>query len=156
MMTAIELPIEGGSGTVRVRDPLHVALLDLVTLGVYGFFWYYRVHRELADLGRARGTTELGDNPRRSLLAVLPGFLLVVPLVMSFWNAVRRIEAAERLVGERESERVNTTLAFILLLLVFPAGAGYVQAHLNPVWATQDAVGKPTARPEDSELVVPS
>lgn len=121
-MTATEVPIEGGPATAKVRDPIRVALLDLVTLGIYGFVWYYRVHRELAELGRMRGTVELGDDPRRSLLAVLPGFLLVIPLVVSFWNATRRVEAAERLVGEPESRRVSTTLAFVLMLLLFPSG----------------------------------
>lgn len=133
-----------------------VALLDLVTLGIYGFVWYYRVHRELAEPGRTRGTVELGDDPRRSLLAVLPGFLLVIPLVVSFWNATRRVEAAERLVGEPESRRVSTTLAFVLMLLLFPVGAGYVQSHLNRVWATQRAVGKAATEPQDSELAVSS
>jgi hypothetical protein len=155
-MTATEVAIDGGSGTAKMRDPVGVALLDLVTLGVYGFVWYYRVHRELAELGRAHRTAELGDSPRRSLLALLPGFLLVLPMVMSLWNAAHRVEAAERLVAGRESGGINTTLAFILLLLVFPGGAGYVQSHLNRVWATQDAVGEAAAGRRDSELVASS
>jgi hypothetical protein len=155
-MTAMEVPIVGGSSTTKLRDPIGVALLDLVTLGVYGFVWYYRVHRELAELGRARGSAALGQNPKRSLLAVFPGFLLVVPLVMSFWNAPRRVAAAERLVDESDCGGVNMALAFILLLLLFPAGAGYLQSHLNRVWATQDAVREPAAQPEDSELVMSS
>jgi hypothetical protein len=31
---------------------------------------------------------------------------------------------------------VSPVLAFVLLI-VFPAGAAYVQSHLNKVWATQ-------------------
>jgi Domain of unknown function (DUF4234) len=152
-MTATEVPIQGGPSTARVRDPIGVALLDLVTLGIYGFVWYYRVHCELADMGRARGTSELGDSPRTSLLAVMPGFLLVVPLVVSFWNASRRVEAAERLTGGPESRRMNPVLAFILMLIVFPAGAAYVQAKLNRVWAAQGIVADAVVREEPSTLV---
>jgi hypothetical protein len=152
-MTATEVPIEGGTATAKLRDPIRVALLDLVTLGIYGFVWYYRVHRELADLGRARGTSELGDSPRMSLLAVMPGFLLVVPLVVSFWNATQRVEAAQRLTGVPEPQRVNAVLAFILMLFVFPAGAGYVQAQLNRVWATQGTTAESVDRETASGLV---
>jgi len=128
-------------------------LLDLVTLGIYGFVWYYRVHRELADLGRARGTSELGDSPRTSLLAVMPGFLLVVPLVVSFWNAPQRVAAAQQLMGSPEPQRVNTVLAFILMLIVFPAGAAYMQAQLNRVWAAQGAAADGEGQRAPSELV---
>jgi hypothetical protein len=152
-MTATEVPIEGGLSTAKVRDPIGVALLDLVTLGIYGFVWYYRVHRELADLGSARGTSELGDSPRTSLLAVMPGFLLVVPLVVSFWNAPQRVEAAQRLTGTPEAQRVNAVLAFILMLIVFPAGAAYMQAQLNKVWAAQGALDDDAGRRAHSKLV---
>jgi hypothetical protein len=152
-MAATEVPIEGGLSTAKVRDPIGVALLDLVTLGIYGFVWYYRVHRELADLGSARGTSELGNSPRKSLLAVMPGFLLVVPLVVSFWNAPQRVEAAQRLTGTVEAQRVNAVLAFILMLIVFPAGAAYMQAQLNKVWAAQGAVADDAGRRAPSDLV---
>jgi hypothetical protein len=155
-MAATEVPIQGGHSTAKVRGPIGVALLDLVTLGIYGFVWYYRVHRELADLGRARGTSELGDNPRTSLLAVMPGFLLVVPLVVSFWNAPQRVEAAQRVTGVPEPQRVNGVLAFILMLLVFPAGAAYMQAQLNRVWAAQRPVAERTDERAPSELVASS
>jgi hypothetical protein len=136
-MTASEVPIKGSSATAKVREPIRVALLDVVTLGIYGFVWYYRIHRELADLGRARGTSELGDSPGKSLLALVPGFLLVVPLIVSFWNAPQRVQAAQRLAGQSEPELINRVLAFILMLIVFPVGAAYVQAKLNQVWATE-------------------
>jgi hypothetical protein len=152
-MTATEVPIQGGPSTAKVRGPFAVALLDLVTLGIYGFVWYYRVHRELADLGRARGSSELGDSPATSLLAVVPGFLLVVPLVVSFWNAPQRVEAAQQLTGTPEPQRMNTVLAFILMLIVFPAGAAYMQAQLNRVWAVQGAVAGVTDQVAPSELV---
>lgn len=151
-MTTAQVTIEGSGATAKVREPLGVALLDLVTLGVYGFVWYYRVHTELAELGRARGTSELGDDPRLSLLAVLPGFILIVPMLVSFWNAVRRVEAAERLAGVPDADRMNPMLGFVLLI-PFPAGAAYLQAHLNRVWAAQGNAGQGSASAETRDLV---
>src|SRR5215204_5770576 len=145
-MSTTEVPIEGGPATAKVREPLGVALLDLVTLGVYGFFWYYRVHRDLADLGKAHRTSELGDSPGTSLLA----------LVVSFWNAPQRVEAAQRLTGVPESQRVNGVLAFVLMLILFPAGAAYVQAQLNRVWAAQRQAAEGKDEPVPSELVASS
>ena len=60
---AEEIQIAGTGAMAKTRDPLGVALLSLVTLGIYAIFWYYFVNREMADLGRARGTDELGDSP---------------------------------------------------------------------------------------------
>src|SRR5215207_2385169 len=151
-MTTTEVQIEGAGAPAKVREPIRVALFDLVTLGVYGFVWYYRVHRELADLGRARGTSELGEGPRTSLLALVPGLLLIVPFLVSIWNAGRRVEAAQRLVGVPEAERVNPVLAFVLLI-AFPAGAAYVQSHLNKVWAAQGDASADAGRQVTPELV---
>jgi hypothetical protein len=53
-------------------------------------------------------------------------------------------------------ETYSLSLAFVLLLLAFPAGAGYVQSHLNRVWTKHGAVGEPAAQPRDSELVASS
>jgi hypothetical protein len=155
-MTATEVHLKGSSGNVKLRDPVRVALLDLCTLGIYGFVWYYRVHRELAELGRARGDSGLGDNPRRSLLALVPGLLLIVPAIVSLWNAPERVEAAQRLAGESEPELVNRILAFILMLIVFPVGAAYVQAQLNKVWATEAEMPSDGHSVARSEAVVSS
>jgi hypothetical protein len=67
---AREIPIEGAGTTAKVRNPIAVAVLTVVTLGVYLVFWWYFVNRELADYGRAKGTDELGDSPATSTLAL--------------------------------------------------------------------------------------
>jgi hypothetical protein len=131
-MAAQELQVSGGEAVVKLRDPVRSALLDVVTLGVYGFFWYFYVNRELAALGRARGRVELGDSPGTSLLAILPGLLLIVPAVVSFRNTARRVQAARRLAGEQPT--ISAGLAAAILLFVFPLGIWYVQRELNTVW----------------------
>ena len=78
--TADQIPIAPGS-TAKIRGPVTVVILSVVTLGIYVLFWWYFVNREMADYGRARGTNELGDNPTKSLLALMPGSLVVVPAI---------------------------------------------------------------------------
>ena len=131
---AAEVQIADTGSTAKTRDPLGVALLTLVTLGVYFFVWYYKVNREMSDLGRARGTDELGDNPGNSLLAVTLGALIIVPAIVSLYNTFLRTQAAARLTGV---EPLNgwIALAFYLLLGIgFPA---YLQSGLNKAWGAQ-------------------
>ena len=65
---AQELQIAGAGATAKVRSPVAVAILTVVTLGIYLLFWWYFINRELADYGRAKGTAELGDSPGKSTL----------------------------------------------------------------------------------------
>jgi predicted small secreted protein len=122
--------------TVKRRDPVKSALLDVVTLGIYGFYWFYVTNRDLAELGRARGTTELGENPTNSLLAAFPGVLILVPFVISGLNTAERVGAAQRLTGVGED--VSKAAAVIAMVLFFPIAIYYLQKRLNPVW---DAAG---------------
>jgi Domain of unknown function (DUF4234) len=131
---AAEVQIADTGSTAKTRDPLGVALLTLVTLGVYFFVWYYKVNREMSELGRARGTAELGDNPGNSLLAVTLGALIIVPAIVSVYNTFVRTQLAARLTGV---EPLNgwIALAFYLLLGIgFPA---YLQSGLNKAWGAQ-------------------
>ena len=64
---AREIRIQGSDGTAKLRSLWAVALLPIITIGIYFFFWWYFIHRELRDLGRARNTDELGDSPGTSL-----------------------------------------------------------------------------------------
>jgi hypothetical protein len=133
-MAAAEVQIADTGSTAKTRDPLGVALLTLVTLGVYFFVWYYKVNREMSELGRARGTAELGDNPGNSLLAVTLGALIIVPAIVSVYNTFVRTQVAARLTGV---EPLNgwIALAFYLLLGIgFPA---YLQSGLNRAWGAQ-------------------
>ena len=65
---AQELQIAGAGSTAKVRNPIAVAVFVVITLAIYLVFWWYFINRELADLGRAKGTTELGDSPGSRLL----------------------------------------------------------------------------------------
>ena len=134
-MAAAEAPIRGGDASVKLRDPATSGLLDALTLGVYGFFWFHFVNTELAALGRARGMSELGDDPQRSTLAMFPGILLLVPALVAFHNTRGRIRAAQRLAGIEPAGR--SVLASVVLFVLFPIGIYLEQTELGKVWAAE-------------------
>lgn len=46
------VPAGAGSGVVKVREPIVVVVLSIVTLGIYFFYWTYQVFRELKETQR--------------------------------------------------------------------------------------------------------
>jgi hypothetical protein len=129
---AEQLQIPGSEATAKVRNPLGVIGLSLITIGVYFFFWWYFINREMRDLGRARGV-DLGQSPGNSVLAVTLGALIIVPAIVSEWRTGARVEASQEAVGIER--RASGPIIFILLLLIAPVGVWYVQSELNKVWA---------------------
>jgi hypothetical protein len=128
--------IEGTEATAKIRSVVWVIVLEIVTIFIYGFFWWYFIHRELRDYGRAKGTTELGTSPGTSLLAITLGALIIVPALVSFYNGFKRVQAAQRLAG---IEPINGWIGLILFIVFYPAFMGYMQSGLNPVWQAQAA-----------------
>lgn len=137
---AQELQIAGGESTAKVRNPVAVAVLAVVTLGIYLVCWWYFINRELADLGRAKGTSELGDSPGKSTLALFPGALLIVPAIWTTVTTFQRVQAAQRLTGQTP---VNGWLGLVLYLVLSPAMYGYMQSGLNSAWKAQTAESEP-------------
>lgn len=110
-------------------------LLDAATLGVYGTYWFYAVNKELAELGRARETEELGTKPGNSLLALLPGIALaMVPFLISGNNTAKRVRAAQRLSGAGET--IDTAKATVAMV-PFPLAVYYCQKELNRAWEAE-------------------
>jgi hypothetical protein len=129
MAEAIQIP---GAGTsVKIRGVVAVPILTVVTLGIYLLFWWYFINRELADYGRARGTDDLGTSPGRSLLALFPGGLLVVPAIWTTVTTFQRVQAAQRLTGV---DPINGWIGLILYIVISPVLFGYMQSGLNSVW----------------------
>jgi hypothetical protein len=115
----------------KLRDPIVVVILTVVTFGVYQLFWWYYANRELADYGRARNTKELGDNPMLSLLALFPGALIVVPAIWTTVTTFKRVQAAQRLNGET---LINGWLGLVIVLVISPVLPCYMQSGLNSAW----------------------
>jgi Domain of unknown function (DUF4234) len=131
---AEELQLGGTGATAKIRNPLGVVALSIVTIGIYYIFWWYFINREMRDLGRARNR-DLGQSPGNSVLAITLGALIIVPALVTLWRTSARIESSQEAVGL--SNRVSGPIIFILLLLIGPVGIWYAQSELNKTWEAQ-------------------
>jgi amino acid transporter len=133
------VPIPGAGTEAKIRMPLAVPLLTIITLGIYGVFWWYFINREMADLGRAKGVPGLGDNPIVSVLAITIGALVIIPPFVSLWRTCKRIETAQNQV--LGSNNFSPILAFILgvIPLVHFVAWFLMQSNLNQVWRRDEA-----------------
>ncbi|MGH2938470.1 MAG: DUF4234 domain-containing protein [Solirubrobacterales bacterium] len=127
---AQELHIPNSEATVKVRNPWAVALLPIITLGVYFLVWWYRVNKEMKEFGESRGY-DLGRNPTNSLLAVFPGGIIIVPALITYWNGTKRVQGTAALANR---EPVNGWIALVLYLFIGIAFPAYLQVSLNHVW----------------------
>jgi hypothetical protein len=140
---AEEVTIPGSEYRPKIRSVWAVALLPFVTFGIYYFVWYYKINKEMVELGRARGRSdELGESPGTSLLAVTLGALVIVPAVLSMIYTFQRIQATQRLTGRQEV--LNGWLGLVLYLVLSPALPAYEQSGLNDAWQTMRLDGAVT------------
>ncbi len=142
---AEEIQIAGSTAAAKIRSPWAPALLPYVTFLIYAWVWYYKINRELADLGRAKGTEELGDSPGKSLLAVTLGAIIIVPAVLSTIHTFQRITAAQRLMGVEP--QANGWLGLVMAILITPVFYAYEQAELNKVWRVASSGSAPVPAP---------
>jgi hypothetical protein len=125
-----------GAGSVKIRNLWVVALLLVVTLGIYYLVWYYKIRRELRDFGRRDLTLE-AISPGMGVLAMTLGWYIIVPPFVSAWRTVRHVQRAERVGGIEPQHGVNHTLGFVLFIFGFillPIEVFYLQTHLNRLW----------------------
>jgi hypothetical protein len=123
-----EVKITGSEATARIRNPWAVFGLAIATFGIYYLYWYYQANRELKDFG-------VGRHPFVSVLAIVPGALLIVPPFVSWWRFVGRLQEAEVRAGA--PGRIDHGLAIALYVVgvfLLPIELVYTQQHLNDVW----------------------
>jgi Na+-driven multidrug efflux pump len=136
MAQIVQIP--NAASTAKIRNPLGVLALGLITLGIYHVFWWYFINREMADYGRANGV-DLGDNPVMSVVAITLGVFVIIPPFVSMWRTLRRIERAQN--HALGSNNIGVVLLFILVfiplvnLVVIPV----MQSNLNQVWERAQA-----------------
>lgn len=105
---------------MKTRNPFAVWIgLPLITLGIYHFVWYYKVHRELANFDRRRNAPVAGP----MLVLLLLGWTVIAPLV-SYYNTGNRIKNAQRAAGV---EPTCSAVVGLLLCFVFGLESLYYQ-----------------------------
>jgi Domain of unknown function (DUF4234) len=116
-----------GNETFKRRNIVGVWLgLPLITLGIYGFVWIYKVNDEAR-----RYLRDDSIRPGRSVLAFIPGFILIVPPFIAIYRLGKRIARMEEAAGLRS--RVEPVLGLVLSL-IYGAYTLYYQSHLNGIW----------------------
>ena len=128
---AEEVIVEGQR--YRRRKPVAVLVLTICTAFVYWVVWYFKINDEARRY--------LGDRsirPWRSVAAIVPGLLIVVPPFISIYRTGRRVAQMEAKAGvsKRVSPVAGGTLTVLTCItLLFAGGTGYYyQTHLNSVW----------------------
>ncbi len=109
------------------RNPLGVLGLTLVTLGIYFFYWYYKVNEELM-----RFEHDPSISPTRSLMAILFGWIIIVPPFIALYNTAKHVQEVEQ--RKAIQPQLEPALVIVIMLLLSVANGVYIQEHLNRIW----------------------
>ncbi|MFZ0181469.1 MAG: DUF4234 domain-containing protein [Candidatus Dormiibacterota bacterium] len=139
-----------GNQTYKKRNIVGVWLgLPFITLGIYSYVWIYKVNDEARRFLR-----DDSIKPALSVLAFIPGGILVIPPLVTIYRTGKRIARMEAVGGSpsRASGGLGLLLAFIFTL--YPL---YYQSHLNGLWDRYvwAGGGPPTAPPAPRALQPP-
>ena len=125
----------------KKRSPLGVLGLAFITVTIYFFVWYYKINDEIR-----RFENDQTISPTRSLMAMIFGWLIIVPPFIAMYNTAKHVQATETRVGVRQTLEPALT---IVLMFVFSIGNTiYIQEHMNRAW--DQAVGTGQATPPPS------
>jgi len=124
-------PAAGGRGPIgEVRNPTTVALLSLVTCGIYGLYWAYLTFEEL----KQHNGEGMGGGLGALLTWFVAGWFLVIVEIQKMYQADGRESPVEPIEG--------------LWLLVPIAGwflyMNRVQVALNDYWVSKGAAPLPS------------
>ena len=127
----------------KQRNPLGVLGLTFLTLGVYFLYWYYEINDELR-----RALNDETISPTRSLMAMIFGWLIIVPPFIAMYNTGKHVQELETRRGVVQT--VEPALTVVLMLVLSFANGIYIQEHLNRAWGATTA---PARVPNDPGLV---
>ena len=127
---AEEIQFQGA--LVKLRNPWGVWLLSLITLGVYGAVFWYKINREMRDYSAASGRP-LNNDPTNAVLAVTIGALVIVPAIISWVHTARRCRAVRQIITGDDTGGTSSGLTVLRALL-----GGFhlinLQGSLNLCW----------------------
>jgi hypothetical protein len=116
----------GGQSYLK-RNPLGVLGLSVITLGIYFFYWFWKINDELRLYKRDESI-----GPTRSLMAMLFGWLIIVPPFIAIYNTSKHVQDSEQRLGVQP--QLEPALTIVFLLIVAIGNTIYVQEHLNRIW----------------------
>jgi hypothetical protein len=122
---AQEVSLNGS--TVKIRHPFAPIGLSIITLGIYGLYWYYAINKELKEDGE---TVE----PVVSLLAITIGALIIVPPFVSLYNTAQRIKNAQERHGAPNPITPVLALIMVFIPIVSFFLTVYMQSSINGAW----------------------
>ena len=99
----------------------------LITLGIYHLVWYYKINREARDFDE-----NIDVKPGVSLLAVLIGWIIIIPPFVSIYRTGERIAQMQEDAG---MERSCNGWIGLVLSFFFGLYSLYYQYELNRIWA---------------------
>ena len=109
------------------RNPLGVLGLSFITLGIYFFYWYYQINDELRRFERDETIS-----PVRSLMAIIFGWIIIVPPFIAMYNTAKHVQAVEQRLTIQP--QLEPALVIVILLFVSIGNGVYIQEHLNRIW----------------------
>jgi H+/Cl- antiporter ClcA len=116
------------------RNPLGVLGLTVITFGIYYFYWYYQVNDELR-----RFEHDKTISPVRSLMAVLFGWIIIVPPFIAMYNTAKHLQGVEQRMAIQP--QLEPALVIVIMLFIAIANGVYIQEHLNRVWDRAASTG---------------
>lgn len=122
------------------RNPLGVLGLTFITLGIYGLYWYYKINDEIRTFEKDESIS-----PVRSLMAMLFGWIIIVPPFIAMYNTAQHIQRMEERTGVQQ--QISPALAVVLLIVISLLSGIYEQEHLNRVWDTAAGMRAPATPP---------
>ncbi|HZE40465.1 MAG TPA: DUF4234 domain-containing protein [Stackebrandtia sp.] len=139
----INLPDTAGYGQVahpgsvrlgKTRSPFGVWLLALVTFGIYGLVWYYKVNRELRDYN---GQIEVSPGLAVCNVSIFSPITIGISAIISFVCTGGRISDV---AGHARVGSCSGIVGILLQAFLFGTGICYYQSVLNRVWAAHGQV----------------
>ena len=96
---------------IEIRDSTMTWILSLVTCGIWGIIWYYKIQEELGQWSRGR----IEVNPTNSVLAITLGGCVIVPPFLSLNGTGERVAQAQQMAGLPVQASGMMTILFAFL-----------------------------------------
>ena len=134
-MAAEPVQIQGSQYEGKIRTPIITVVLTIVTLGIYGIVWYFKVEQGDGRDRAGEGHRGVRHEPGELAPGGDAGRACDRAGARVRYNVCKRLQAAERLTGAPQG--MEPGLLFILYVFISPVAAYIAQSNLNKVLQAQ-------------------